>query len=163
MALGGVRLSFVHKKGVNGVDARGLPQLLTDLALAENAGDLCEGAQVIGRGIGRGQERKEQVYGLIVQRVECDRRLQADEHAAHAVEAFDTRVWGGDASTNACRAKLFAFQKTIQDRRGLKFQGATSDLGDDRESLPLIGGAYARRDSRTVKQISEFHTPRACH
>ena len=94
-------------------------------------------------GVSRREERDKQVYRLVIQRVERNRRVQAHNDRADAVQAVQPGVRDRDALANSGGAGCFTLDKALQGGLGIHAKNAAGHIRNHRKRLALAGRASA--------------------
>ncbi|KEY98821.1 hypothetical protein AI27_08940 [Sphingomonas sp. BHC-A] len=103
-----------------------------DLPLvAQVARDAGQRLEMLGARIDRGEQREDDVHRRFVHRVEGNRRVEQDDHAAHFLKARNLRMGNRDSAAKAGGPQLLALQQRF--RHHIRFQAV--GLGSQRRNL----------------------------
>jgi hypothetical protein len=138
---------------MNRVGRPRLAQLLAQFLLPQQTRDASERAQVLRAGVSGGQEREDQVHRRAINGVEIDRRLEAQEDGAHAVEPAKPRVRHGHAGADPGRTHLFTGQQGIEHFAGVETEPPGGGFSQERQRLMFGVGGKLRRDGAPVQQV----------
>jgi hypothetical protein len=83
--------------------------------MAHDPADRGERLEMLGAGIGRGEQQENQIDRDSVDRLIADRVRKADEQTIDLRQAFDFAVRDGDSLAEAGRAELLALPDRCQD------------------------------------------------
>src|SRR5579863_1121124 len=92
-----------------------LAQLRREARIAQSARDGGERLEMIGAGVLRRDQQKQQVDGQAVQRLEIDRPLESGENAENPAALRHFAVRDGYAVADASRAEPLALQKRVKN------------------------------------------------
>ena len=130
------------------------------VGVTKDARDARQRLEMIRAGTFRRQQQEDKIDGLVVQRLEIDRRFEAGENARDALHPGELAVRDGDAVADARRAQPFALQHGVENLALGDAGNRCGPLGEKLKKLLLGVRLERRHDRRHIDEIVRRHKDR---